>query len=88
MFDEIVKILDAVRRVPDLKRYLISLSTLDLKSYKYISKCVVLNVSKDAHIVMTRWRRSQLYILHRSKMFEDQLPNLGIQVDFEFGLVS
>ena len=34
MFDEIVKTLSDVKHVSDLKRNLISLSTLDLKGYK------------------------------------------------------
>ena len=35
MFDGIVRTLNDVRHVPDLKRNLISLNTLDLKGYKY-----------------------------------------------------
>ena len=35
MFDGVVRTLDDVRHVPDMKRNMISLSTLDSKRYKY-----------------------------------------------------
>lgn len=35
MFDEMVRTLDVVRYILDLKRNLISFSTLDSKGYKY-----------------------------------------------------
>ncbi|KAG8499112.1 hypothetical protein CXB51_005523 [Gossypium anomalum] len=38
MFDEIVKTLSDVRHVPELKRNLISLSTLDSKGYRYTAE--------------------------------------------------
>ncbi|CAN1137131.1 hypothetical protein LINPERPRIM_LOCUS21240, partial [Linum perenne] len=41
-----------VRDIPDLKRNLISLSTLDAKWYKYIGEGGVLKVSKGSLVVM------------------------------------
>ena len=52
MFDGVVRTLDDVRHVPDLKRNLISLSTLDAKGYKYVGEGGVLKISKGALVVM------------------------------------
>ncbi|KAI3790253.1 hypothetical protein L2E82_03169 [Cichorium intybus] len=52
MFDGVVITLSDVRHVRGLKRNLISLSTLDLKGYKYSGEGGVLKVSKGAMIVM------------------------------------
>ena len=52
MFDGVVRILGDVRYVPNLKRNLISLSTLDEKGYKYTSEGGVLKISKGALVVM------------------------------------
>ncbi|GJW03442.1 retrotransposon protein, putative, ty1-copia subclass [Tanacetum coccineum] len=65
MFDGVVRILTDVRHVPGLKRNLISLSTLDLKGYKYSAVGGVLKVSKGALIVMKADIKSaNLYHLH------------------------
>lgn len=47
MFDGMVTTLDEVRHVPDLKRNLISLGTLDSKGYKHSGEGEVLKVCKD-----------------------------------------
>lgn len=52
MFDGVVRTLADVRHVPGLKMNLISLSTLDLKGYKYSGEGGVLKVSKGALVVM------------------------------------
>ncbi|KAL6322655.1 hypothetical protein AAG906_015341 [Vitis piasezkii] len=52
----IVTTLRDVRRVLDLKRHLISLSTLDSKGYKYIGEGGVLKVSKCVLVVM-KWQK-------------------------------
>ncbi|KAL6338373.1 hypothetical protein AAG906_018744 [Vitis piasezkii] len=44
MFDGFVKTLGDVRRIPDLKRNLILLSTLYSKRYKYTRECGILKV--------------------------------------------
>ena len=41
-----------MRHIPNLKRNLISLSTLDLKGYKYTGEGGLLKVSKGVSIVM------------------------------------
>ena len=46
MFDGIVRTLCDVRHVPDLKRNLISLSTLDSKGYRYTGEGGVLKLAK------------------------------------------
>ena len=64
MFDGVVRTLGDVRHIPDLKRNLISLSTLDSKWYKYTSECGVLKVSKDVLVVMKRQKWfAKLYVL-------------------------
>ena len=64
MFDGFVRTLGDVRRIPDLKRNLILLSTLDSKRYKYTSECGILKVSKYALVVMKGQKRSiKLYVL-------------------------
>lgn len=56
LFDESVGTLDVVRYVPDLKKNIISLSTLDLKGYKFISERGVLKVCRGALKVLQRPR--------------------------------
>lgn len=48
MFDGIVRALDEMRHVQDMKRNLISLRILDSKEYKYTNESGVLKVSKCA----------------------------------------
>ncbi|CAN1182465.1 Retrovirus-related Pol polyprotein from transposon TNT 1-94 [Linum perenne] len=52
MFDGAVRTLTDVRHIPDLKRNLISLSTLDSKGYKYTGEGGVLKVSTGSLVVM------------------------------------
>ena len=52
MFDGVVRTLGDVRHVPDLKKNLISLSTLDAKRYKYTGEGGVVKVSKGALVMM------------------------------------
>ncbi|KAG8499580.1 hypothetical protein CXB51_006211 [Gossypium anomalum] len=46
MFDRLVRTLSDVRHVPELKRNLISLSTLNSKGYRYIAESGALKISK------------------------------------------
>ena len=72
MFDGVVRTLGDVRHIPDLKRNLISLSTLDSKWYKYTSECGVLKVSKDVLVVMKRQKWfAKLYVLQGSTITSD-----------------
>ena len=52
MFDDVVRTLGNVKHVPDLKRNLISLGTLDSKGHKYTGEGGVLKVSKGALILI------------------------------------
>ncbi|KAG8499425.1 hypothetical protein CXB51_005933 [Gossypium anomalum] len=52
MFDGVVRTLSDVRHVPELKRNLILLSTLELKGYRYTAESGVLKISKGSLVVM------------------------------------
>ena len=64
MFDGVVRTLGDIRHVPDLKRNLISLSTLDTKGYKYTGEGGVLKISKGALVVMKGYQKiAMLYVM-------------------------
>lgn len=72
MFDGVVRALGDLRHVPNLKRDLISLSTLDAKGYKYSSECGVMTVRKSSLIVMKGEIKSgRLYVLWGSTFTRD-----------------
>jgi hypothetical protein len=52
MFDNVVRTLREVRHVPEIKKNLISLGTLDSKGYSYKSEHGIMNVSKGDMVVM------------------------------------
>lgn len=52
MHDGVIRTLAGVRHIPDLKRILLSLSTLDSNGYRYIGEGGVLRVSRGALVVM------------------------------------
>jgi hypothetical protein len=52
MSDGVVKTLEEVRHIPDMRKNLISLGTLDSKGYSYKSENGIMKVSKGAMIVM------------------------------------
>ena len=52
MFDDVVRTLCDVRHVPDLRKNLVSLGTLDCNGFSYKSTSAVMKVSKGAMIVM------------------------------------
>ena len=54
MFDGVVRTLCDVRHVPDLRKNLISLGTLDCNGFSYKSTSGVMKVSKGAMRVMKR----------------------------------
>ena len=67
MFDGVARTLGDVRHVLDLKRNLISLSTLDAKEYKYTGEGEVLKISKGALVVMKGHQKTtMLYVLQGS----------------------
>ncbi|KAG8492784.1 hypothetical protein CXB51_010266 [Gossypium anomalum] len=64
MFDGVVKTLSDIRHVPELKRNLISLSTIDSKGYIYTVESGVLKISKGSLIMMKGQRKTaKLYVL-------------------------
>jgi len=68
MHDDIVRTLNNVRHMPDLKKKLISLGTLDSNGYKFSAEGGVLRVSKGSLIVMKGKKVNTLYILQGSAM--------------------
>ena len=63
MHDGKIRTLKEVRHVPDLKRNLISLGTLDKSGYNFKAKNGKLTISKGAMVVMKGQKRNGLYIL-------------------------
>ncbi|KAG8501536.1 hypothetical protein CXB51_004015 [Gossypium anomalum] len=63
----VVRTLSDVRHVPKLKINLISLSTLDLKGYRYTAETGVLKISKGSLVVMKGQKKTaKLYVLQGS----------------------
>ena len=72
MFDGIIRTLTNVRHIPDLKRNLISLSTLDSNVYKFIDEGGVIRVSRGAFVVMKCTKQyGRLYVLQGSTVTGD-----------------
>ncbi|KAG8478970.1 hypothetical protein CXB51_028852 [Gossypium anomalum] len=72
MFDGVVRTLSDVRYVPELKRNLISLSTLDSKGYRYTAESGVLKIFKGSLVVMKGQRKTaKLYVLQGSTVTGD-----------------
>ncbi|KAH7550154.1 hypothetical protein JRO89_XS13G0144400 [Xanthoceras sorbifolium] len=66
MHDGVIRTLTDVRHIPELKRNLISLSTLDSNGYKFTGGDGVLKVAKGSLIVMKAEKIGKLYILKGS----------------------
>ena len=72
MFDGVVRTLGDVRHVPNLKRNLISLSTIDAKGYNYTGEGGVLKISIGALVVMKGHQKiTMLYVLQGSTVTGD-----------------
>jgi len=63
MFDGVVTTVTGIKHVPDLKRNLISLGTLDARGYQYTSQGEALMVSNGAMVVLRGEMSSGLYRL-------------------------
>jgi hypothetical protein len=63
MFDGVVRVLTNVRYVPDLKKNLISLGTLDSLGYSYSAKDGVMKITKGALLAMKGEKIGNLYKL-------------------------
>ncbi|KAG8482734.1 hypothetical protein CXB51_024185 [Gossypium anomalum] len=83
MFDGVVRTLSDVRHVPELKRNLILLSTLDSKGYRYIAENGVLKISKGPLVVMKGQRKTvKLYVLQGSTVTGDAtVPSSSLSDD-------
>ena len=72
MFDGTIRTFGDVRHVPDLKRNLISLSTLDSKGYKFVGVGGVLKVLKGALVFLKGHKRyANLYVMEGSTVLGD-----------------
>ena len=72
MFDGTIRTFGNVRHVPNLKRNVISLSTLDSKGYKFFSEGGVLKVLKGALVVLKGHKRYEnLYVMEGSTVLGD-----------------
>ena len=72
MYDGVVHTLGDIKHVPDLKRNLTSLSTLDAKGYKYTGEGGILKISKRVIVVMRGHQKiAMLYVLQGSTVTED-----------------
>jgi hypothetical protein len=64
MFDGVVRTLTKVQYVPSMSRNLISLSTLDMKGYKYTVGDGVMKVTKGSLVVIKdELKAEKLYVL-------------------------
>jgi len=63
MHDGVVRTLTNVRHIPDLKKNLISLGTLDSQGYKYYAEGGVLRVFKGSLIVIKEKSVNEIYLL-------------------------
>ncbi|KAG8485411.1 hypothetical protein CXB51_021801 [Gossypium anomalum] len=72
MFDGVVRTLSDVRHVLELKRNLISLSTLNSKGYRHTAESRVLKIFKGSLVVMKGQRKTaKLYVLQGSTVTGD-----------------
>ncbi|KAK3002925.1 hypothetical protein RJ639_019029 [Escallonia herrerae] len=63
MHDGIVRTLTDVRHVPELRKNLISLGTLDFNGYSYWAASKVMRIMKSALVVMKGLKQNSLYLL-------------------------
>jgi len=79
----IVRTLSNVRHVPDLKKNLISLGTLDSYGYKFLAEGGVLRVSKGSLVVMKGKNMNNLYILQGSTVIGDAAMSMSGDPDLD-----
>ncbi|KAL5739750.1 hypothetical protein ACOSP7_028640 [Xanthoceras sorbifolium] len=84
MYDGIVRTLFDVRYVPDLRKNLISLGTLDSNGCKFSAEGGVLKVSKGAMIVMKAKKTDSLYILQGSTITSSVAVSESSMPDSEY----
>ena len=72
IFDGVVRTLGDVIHVLDLKRNLISMSTLDVKGYKYTGEGGVLKICKEALVMIKGHQKAaMLYVMQGSTIIGD-----------------
>ncbi|KAI3772590.1 hypothetical protein L6452_03780 [Arctium lappa] len=72
MYDGVIRTLGNVRHVPELKRNLISLSSLDIKGYKFIGEGGVIKVVRGNLVYLKGTRQSaHLYVLTGTTIMGD-----------------
>nr|GEW03181.1 retrovirus-related Pol polyprotein from transposon TNT 1-94 [Tanacetum cinerariifolium] len=69
MHDGVVRTITGVRHVPDLKRNLISLSTLEANKCKYSSEGGVMKIFKGALVLMKAIQSGGLYVLQGTVVY-------------------
>ena len=62
-YDGIVRTITKVHHVPDLKKNLISLGTLDKQGYKYTSEGGTMKVTKGSLVILKAKLEDSLYVL-------------------------
>ncbi|KAG8478826.1 hypothetical protein CXB51_028794 [Gossypium anomalum] len=80
MFDGVVKTLSDVRHVPELKRKLISLSTLDSKGYRYTAESGGSTITGEAVVVSSSLSDddiTKLWHMHLGHMSENDMAELS-----------
>ena len=70
MFDGIIRKLNDVRHVPDLKKNLISLGVLDAIGYRIILKGGNLKIARGALVSIKGTRRGSIYYLNGTTIIE------------------
>ena len=83
MHDCIIRTLSNIRHVPDLKKILISLGTLDSNGYKFSAEGGVLRVNKGSLVVMKGKKVNTLYILQGSTMTGDAAVSMSEDPDLD-----
>ncbi|PON59266.1 hypothetical protein PanWU01x14_160150, partial [Parasponia andersonii] len=83
MYDDVVRTLIDIRHVPDLRKSLISLGTLDSQGYKYLAECGVLSISKEAYVVIKRKLHNGLYFLQGSIVVGATMASSCFVPDFD-----
>ena len=81
--DGIVRTLTEIRHIPNLKKNLISLGTLDTLGYKFSTEDGVMKISKGALIVMKGNKVNDLYVLQGSTVYGSVSVSSSQDVDQE-----
>jgi len=83
MHDDIVRTLSNIRHVPDLKKKIISLGTLDSNGYKFSVEGGVLRISKGSVVRMKGKKVNTFYILQDSMVTGDVAVSMSEDPDLD-----